>query len=148
MATPRGSASEMFIDVIFGGRWPIFCGYRTIQINYRQTLSLRGSNFQLQIQNCAAKGINFHYRNRSVGMSAENLSSQIQILSYIPIHVHPLQIQISGPKRINAVIISATMVIDVAADKGPGNLTPNETRLFCEKPGPLENKKTVPFPNL
>ena len=56
-------------------------GYRSIQIDYTQTLSLRGTSFRLQIQNRAARRINFHYRNRSVGMSAENLSLQIQILS-------------------------------------------------------------------
>ena len=36
---------------------------------------------QLQIQNRSARRINFNNRDRSVGMSAENLSLQIQILS-------------------------------------------------------------------
>ena len=37
---------------------------------------------QLQIQNCVARRSNFHYRDRSVGVSAENLLLQkIQILS-------------------------------------------------------------------
>ena len=39
----------------------------------------RRNEFQLQIQNRTARRINCNYRNRSVGMSAENLSSQIQI---------------------------------------------------------------------
>ena len=55
--------------------------YRSIQFDYTQTLFLGGINFQLQIQNLAARRINFHYRDRSVGISAENLSLQIQILS-------------------------------------------------------------------
>ena len=59
-------------------RVSFFC---TPKINYRQTLLLGEINFQLQIQNRAARGINFHYRDRSVEMSAENLSLQIQILS-------------------------------------------------------------------
>ena len=40
-----------------------------------------GNKLQLQIQNGAARRIHFNYRSRSVGMSAENLSLQIQILS-------------------------------------------------------------------
>ena len=55
--------------------------YRSVQIDYRQTLFLGRINFQLQIQNRAARRINFHYRDRSVGISAESLSLQIQILS-------------------------------------------------------------------
>ena len=47
---------------------------RTIQIDYRQTLFLREINFQVQTQNHAARRIDFDYRDRSVGMSAENLS--------------------------------------------------------------------------
>ena len=54
--------------------------YRSIEIDYRQTLLLEEIHFPLQIQNRAARRINFHYRDRSVGMSAENLSFQIQIL--------------------------------------------------------------------
>ena len=45
-----------------------------------------------------------------MGMSAENLSLQIQILSGIPLNF-PLQIQTLGPKQINSVIISATTVL-------------------------------------
>ena len=60
------------------------CMYCSTQNYYRQTLILRAINFQLQIQNPAARRINFHYRNRSVGISAENLSLKIQILSWIP----------------------------------------------------------------
>ena len=60
------------------------------------------------MQNRAARRINFHHRDRSPGISAENLSRQLQILSGIPINF-PLQIQISGSKR-NSVIISATTV--------------------------------------
>ena len=63
-------------------------GHRSIQIGYRQTLSRRGINFRLQIQNRAARRLNFHYRDRSVGISAENLSLQIQILSWISINFH------------------------------------------------------------
>ena len=63
-------------------------GYRSIQNYYRQTSILRAINFQLQIQNPAARRVNFHYRNRSVGIAAENLSLQIQILSWIPINFH------------------------------------------------------------
>ena len=54
----------------------------------RQTFFLRPINFQLQIQNRAARRINFHYRDRSVGIWAENLSVQIQTLSWIPINFH------------------------------------------------------------
>ena len=58
-------------------------GYRSIQLDYRQTLFLGGGgdNFQLQIQNCVARRSNFHCRDRSLGHSAENLSLQIQSLS-------------------------------------------------------------------
>ena len=44
-----------------------------MQIDYRQTLWLGEliSNLYLQIQNRAAKRMNCHYRNRSVGMSTE-----------------------------------------------------------------------------
>ena len=49
----------------------VACNYRSIQIDYRQTLFLRGINFQLQIQNCAAGRINCHYRDRAVEISAE-----------------------------------------------------------------------------
>ena len=47
--------------------------YRSIQIDCRQTLFLGrgGGNFQLQIQNRAARRVNVHYRDRSVAMSAE-----------------------------------------------------------------------------
>ena len=68
---------------------------------------LGGIDFRLQIQNRAARRINFHYRDRSLRTSAENLSLQVQILSGIPINF-PLQIQISGSERIDSVIISAT----------------------------------------
>ena len=37
-------------------------------------------NVQLQIHNRVARRIYFHYRDRSVGMSAENPSLQIQVL--------------------------------------------------------------------
>ena len=47
---------------------------------------LGGINFRLQIQKRAARRISFHYRDRSLGISAENLSLQIQILSGIPIN--------------------------------------------------------------
>ena len=57
--------------------------YRRVQIDYRQRLFLGGINFQLQVQNRASRRMNFHYRDRSVGISAENLSLQIQILSLI-----------------------------------------------------------------
>ena len=53
-----------------------------------QRLFLGRINFQLQIQNRAARRINFHYRDRSLGISAENLSLQIQIPSWIPINIH------------------------------------------------------------
>ena len=95
--------------VLFGGfgcwRSPSFLHILSIQTDY----SLGGINFQLQIQNRAARRINFHHRDRSVGISAENLSLQIQILSLIS-YEYLLQIQISGSKRINSVIISATAV--------------------------------------
>ena len=39
--------------------------YRSIQTDYRQTFFLGESNFQLQIQNRAARRINCNYRNRS-----------------------------------------------------------------------------------
>ena len=42
--------------------------YRSIQIDYRQTFFLGGINFQLQIQNPAARRINLNYRDRSVGI--------------------------------------------------------------------------------
>ena len=50
--------------------------HRSIQIDYRQTRSLRGITFR------------FSFQNRSVEMSAENLALQIQILSWIPINFH------------------------------------------------------------
>ena len=62
--------------------------YRSIQVNYRQTFSLQDITFQLQMQSGAARRINFDYRGRSVGMSAESVSLQIQILSGIPINFH------------------------------------------------------------
>ena len=62
--------------------------YRRIQIDYRQRCFLGGIKFRVQIQNRAARRINFHYRDRSLGISAENLSLQIQILSGIPISHH------------------------------------------------------------
>ena len=53
----------------------------SIQIDYRQTL-LWGINFQLQIQKRAPRRrINFHDRDRSLGISVESLSLQIQTLS-------------------------------------------------------------------
>ena len=45
------------------------------------TLFLGGISFQLQIQDRAARRIDVHYRDRSVGISAESVSLQIQILS-------------------------------------------------------------------
>ena len=62
---------------------------RSIQIDYRQRLFLGGINFQLQIQNRAATRINCHYRDRSVGISVENLSLQIYRFSLeIPVNFH------------------------------------------------------------
>ena len=61
--------------------------YRSIQIDYRQTFPW-GNNFQLQSQNRVARRINVHNRDGSVGISAEHLSLQIQILSWIPINFH------------------------------------------------------------
>ena len=58
--------------------------YRSIQIDYRQTLFWRGVHFHLQIQNRAARRINFHHRDRSLGISADNHSVQILLLSLIP----------------------------------------------------------------
>ena len=52
-------------------RNPILHVYRSIQIDHRQTPFLGGINFQLQIQNRAARRINSHYRDRSVGISAQ-----------------------------------------------------------------------------
>ena len=57
------------------------CEYRSIQTDCRYTFILRALNFQLQVQNRAAKRIRFHYRNRFVVISAENLSIQIQMPS-------------------------------------------------------------------
>ena len=57
------------------------CGYRSIQIDYRQTFFLVVINFQLKIQNRAARRIKIHYRDRSLGISAGNLSLQIQTLA-------------------------------------------------------------------
>ena len=54
--------------------------YHSIQNHYRQTSFLRAVNFQLQIQNLAARRINFHHRDRCVEMLAEKLSLQIQLL--------------------------------------------------------------------
>ena len=55
-----------------GGR-KSFCAksYCGIQIDYRQRLFLGEMHFQLQIQNHAATGTSFHYRDRSLGISAE-----------------------------------------------------------------------------
>ena len=54
----------------------------------RQRFFLGRINFRLHIQNRAARRINFHCRDRSVGISAEKPSLQIQILSWIPINFH------------------------------------------------------------
>ena len=43
-----------------------FCVYRSIQIDYRPRFFLGGVSFRLQIQNRAARRINFHYRKRSL----------------------------------------------------------------------------------
>ena len=59
------------------------------KIYCRKTVLLGGVNLKLQIQNRAARRIHFHYKDRSVGMSAENISLQIQILSLIPLNFHP-----------------------------------------------------------
>ena len=49
--------------------------YRSIQMNYRLTFFRGGGgvgmDFQLHIQNHAARRTNFHYRDRSLGISAE-----------------------------------------------------------------------------
>ena len=58
----------------------------------------------------AARRINFKYRDRSVGSSAENLSLQIQILSRIPMNFY---YRYRCSKRINSVIISATHWLSV-----------------------------------
>ena len=52
----------------------------SIQMNYRQTF-LGEINIKLQIQNRPARRIDVHYRDRSVEISSECLSLQIQILS-------------------------------------------------------------------
>ena len=44
-------------------------------------VSRRGVSFQLKIRNRAARRMNFHYRNRSLVISAEDLSLQIQVVS-------------------------------------------------------------------
>ena len=62
-----------------GGHGSARFGYRSIQIDYRQRPFLGGIHFQLQIQNRAARRINCHCRDRSVGISAENLSLLIQM---------------------------------------------------------------------
>ena len=49
----------------------------SIQITDR--LFLGAISFQLQIQNRTARRVNFHCRDRSVGISAEYLSLQVQI---------------------------------------------------------------------
>ena len=60
----------------------------SIQNDYRQTCFSEGNEFQLQIQNRAARAVNCHYRDRSVEILAEYLSLQIHILPAIPINFH------------------------------------------------------------
>ena len=94
--------------------------------NWLQTGTLsRGSSFpSTDTESCCKKStlplhrqlititetVNYHYRDRSVGMSAEKLLMQIQTLSWIPIKFR-LQMQISGSKRINFVTVSARTVL-------------------------------------
>ena len=47
---------------------------RSIQNGFRQTFILRAKKFQLQIQNCAAGRMSFHYRNRSVESCSSKFS--------------------------------------------------------------------------
>ena len=58
-----------------------------------------GTEIQLQMQNCAAKRTDFHYRDRSDSDSPLNSD------------LFPLQIQTSDSKQINSVIIAATTVL-------------------------------------
>ena len=62
----------------------------------------------LQIQNRVARRINFHSTDRSVGMLAENLPLQIQIL-FLEFQEISITDTDLGLKRINSVIILATM---------------------------------------
>ena len=57
---------------------PVLLGHN---ITEGQRLFLGRVNLPLQIQNRAARRISFHYRDRSVGISGENLSLHMQILS-------------------------------------------------------------------
>ena len=79
--------SPIGVRPLSSGPFPIILTVVSKLITDRNFL-LGGINFQLQIQNRAARRINFHYRDRSLGISAENLSLQIQILSWIPINFH------------------------------------------------------------
>ena len=77
-----GEIHELFVLALFlvwfAGATP---EYRSAQIDYRQRPFLGAANSQLQIQNRAARRISCHYRDRSVGIPAENRSLQIQILT-------------------------------------------------------------------
>ena len=79
----------------------------SIQIDYRQTLFLGEIAFQLQIQSRAARRINstdlWEYQQK-ISNFRYRFSLEFQLI--------PLQIQISGSKQINSVIISATPVSD------------------------------------
>ena len=60
-------------------------GTKTVNKHFVNKLAfpifLGGMNCQLQMQNRATRRMKFHYRDRSPGISAESLSSQIQTLS-------------------------------------------------------------------
>ena len=104
------------LNIFFRGRnCPPITTHHSIQIDYRQTSFLRQINVQSHIQDRAARRVDFHYRSRSVGMSAENLSLQICrfSLEFQFMFITPLQIQTSGSKRMTSVIILATPILFV-----------------------------------
>ena len=59
--------------------YPFNCG--SIQIDNRQRLLLGGINFQMQIQNRAARRINCHYRDRSVEFQQKTFHYRYRSLS-------------------------------------------------------------------
>ena len=80
---PKSRPKEGVLDQS-GPRWSRYHSISKLIADRHFHNFLWAINFKWQIQNCAARGMNCHYRDRSVGISAESLSVQIQILSWIP----------------------------------------------------------------
>ena len=62
--------------------------YRRVQNHYKQTFFPRAMNSNYRYRIVLLEAMTFHYRDRSVEISAEYLSLQIQILPVVPISLH------------------------------------------------------------